>query len=319
MDIICFQQKMRQLIMFNYICDLLNTMSRYKISDLEKLSGVKSHTIRIWEQRYKLLTPLRTETNIRYYDDEQLRKLLNVVSLINSGDKISTIGKLTNDEINAKITSLTNDGEISAREEALINQMVSAGLSYDEATFEKAFSSSILSFGLMNAYEKVFYPMLIKIGLLWTTTKLNPAQEHFVTNLIKQKIFAAIDALAPPSDKSENWLLFLPEGEQHDLGLLIANYSLRSKGKKVIYLGANVPLENLQQTSHQSSPTHYLTFLVRNTRHDVITKYFDTLTKAFNSPPLYLCCSNEISNKLNLSGNQKSIVSFEAFKSLIKI
>lgn len=236
-----------------------------------------------------------------------------------SGVKISAIGKLTDEEINIKIVALANTGGIGIKEETLINQMVSAGLSYDEATFEKAFSSSILSFGLMNAYEKVFYPMLIKIGLLWTTTKLNPAQEHFVTNLIKQKIFAAIDALAPPSDKSENWLLFLPEGEQHDLGLLIANYSLRSKGKKVIYLGANVPLENLQQTSNQTSPTHYLTFLVRNNRHDVIPKYFDTLTKAFNGPPLYLCCSNEISNKLNLSGNQKSIISFEAFKSLTNI
>ena len=292
-------------------------MSKYKISDLEKLSGVKSHTIRIWEQRYKVLTPLRTETNIRYYDDEQLRKLLNVVSLMKSGVKISTIGKLTDEEINIKILALANTGGIGVKEETLINQMVSAGLSYDEAAFEKTFSNSILSFGLMNAYQKVFYPMLIKIGLLWSTTELSPAQEHFLSNLIKQKIFAAIDALAPPSDQSENWLLFLPEGEQHDLGLLIANYGLRAKGKKVIYLGANVPIENLYLVAEQVEPTHYLTFSVRSNEHDSINKYLSSMNKEFNNPPINICCSNYTADNLELSSNQKIISSFQEFLNLI--
>lgn len=292
-------------------------MSKYKISDLEKLSGVKSHTIRIWEQRYKVLTPLRTETNIRYYDDEQLRKLLNVVSLMKSGVKISAIGKLTDEEINVKIVALANTGSIGIKEETLINQMVSAGLSYDEAAFEKTFSNSILNFGLMNAYQKVFYPMLIKIGLLWTTTELNPAQEHFVTNLIKQKIFAAIDALAPPSDQPENWLLFLPEGEQHDLGLLIANYGLRAKGKKVVYLGANVPIENLYLVAEQVEPTHYLTFSVRSNAHDSLNKYLANMNKEFKNPPINICCSNDTSENLKLSSNQKIIASFQEFLNLI--
>ena len=292
-------------------------MSKYKISDLEKITGVKAHTIRIWEQRYKVLTPLRTETNIRYYDDKQLTKLLNVVTLMKSGMKISAISKLTNEEINTKVVTLANIGGVGVKEETLINQMLSAGLSYDEATFEKAFSNSILSFGLMDAYRKVFYPMLIKIGLLWTTKELNPAQEHFVTNLIKQKIFAAIDALTPPTDLSENWLLFLPEGEQHDLGLLVANYGLRAKGKKVIYLGANVPLESLYFIAQQVEPTHYLTFSVRSNVHDSINKYLASMNKKFKNPPIHICCSNDTSENLKLSSNQNIIASFQEFLNLI--
>lgn len=292
-------------------------MAKYKISDLEKLTGVKSHTIRIWEQRYKVLTPLRTETNIRYYDDQQLIKLLNVVSLMKSGIKISAISKLTDEEINTKILTFANFGGVGVKEETIINQMVSAGLSYDEASFEKAFSNSILSFGLINTYHKVFYPMLIKIGLLWTTAELNPAQEHFITNLIKQKIFAAIDALSLPSDKTENWILFLPEGEQHDLGLLIANYGLRAKGKKVIYLGANVPLENLYIIAKQVEPTHYLTFSVRYNAHDSINKYLASMNKEFKNPPIHICCSMDTADNLELSSNQKIIPSFQDFFNLI--
>ncbi|MFT7114321.1 MAG: DNA-binding transcriptional MerR regulator [Candidatus Azotimanducaceae bacterium] len=294
-------------------------MSRYKISDLEKLSGIKAHTIRIWEQRYTILSPLRTETNIRYYDDAQLTKLLNVVSLMKSGVKISAISKLTAEEINARVESLTNIGDVGIKEETLINQLLSAGLSYDEASFEKTFSSSILSFGLMDAYQKVFYPMLIKIGLLWTTARLSPAQEHFVTNLIRQKIFAAIDALAPPSDLSENWLLFLPEGEQHDLGLLIANYGLRASGKKVIYLGPNVPLENLYSIAKQVEPSHYLTFSVSSNDHESINEYLASMNKKFKNPPIHICCSNYTADNLKLSSNQKIIANFQEYLDLIGV
>tara|TARA_B100000809_G_scaffold266858_1_gene332278 strand:+ start:6188 stop:7072 length:885 start_codon:yes stop_codon:yes gene_type:complete len=292
-------------------------MSKYKISDLEKFSGVKAHTIRIWEQRYKILSPLRTETNIRYYDDAQLRKLLNIVSLMSAGVKISAISKLSEEDLNAKIGSLANIGGDGIKEEMLINQMINAALSYDEALFEKAFSNSILSFRLMDAYQKVFYPMLIKIGLLWLSKDINPAQEHFVTSLVKQKIFSAIDGLNPPSKESETWLLFLPAGEEHDLGLLIANYGLRVNGKKVIYLGANVPLENLDIIAKQVKPTHYLTFSVRSNQHSSINKYLASMNKEFKNPPIHICCSNNTADNLELSSNQKIIPSFQEFLNLI--
>ena len=292
-------------------------MGKYKISDLENLSGIKSHTIRIWEQRYKILTPLRSETNIRYYNDEQLKKLLNVVSLMNAGDKISAIGKLSSEEINDRVSSIVISGDSGIKEEMLINQMISAGLSFDENLFEKAFSNSILSFGLMTAYQKVFYPMLNKIGILWSITEINPAQEHFVSNLVKQKMFAAIDALNPPKNDSEKWLLFLPEGEQHELGLLIANYGLRAKGVQVYYLGANVPLVNIESIAKQVEPTNYLTFSVKSNQQNIINKYFDKMNKEFNYPTINICCKNELKENLKLSNNQHVVTSFEAFQELI--
>lgn len=292
-------------------------MGKYKISDLENLSGIKSHTIRIWEQRYKILTPLRSETNIRYYDDEQLKKLLNVVSLMNAGSKISAIGKLSTEEINDRVSSIINSVETGVKEQMLINQMISAGLSFDEILFEKAFSSCILSFGVMDAYQKVFYPMLNKIGLLWSITEMNPSQEHFVSNLVKQKIFAAIDALNPPKKDAEKWVLFLPEGEQHELGLLIANYALRSKGVQVYYLGQSVPVENLNVIAHKMNPTHFLTFSVRSNQKDNIDNFFSIMNKELNNPNITICCNNELAGSIKTFNNLNTINSFKAFQDLI--
>ncbi|MDG1476018.1 MAG: MerR family transcriptional regulator [Vicingaceae bacterium] len=292
-------------------------MAKYKISDLEKLSGVKSHTIRIWEQRYKVLIPLRTDTNIRYYDDKQLKKLLNIVSLINSGDKISKISKLTEVEFNDKIKALDEKGGLSVKEEMLTNQLISSGLAYDETGFEKAFSNSILSFGLMESYKRVFYPMLVKLGFLWSASELSPSQEHFVSNLIKQKIFAAIDALKPPSIDSEKWVLFLPEGEMHDIGLLVANFILRSKSVNVIYLGDNVPIKNLYQVSESIKPTHYLTFAVRQNQQKMINDYLFEMQSKFNDPNIYICCDSILEEKLKLSKKQHAITNFEAFQKII--
>ena len=293
-------------------------MAQYKISDLEKLSGIKSHTIRIWEQRYKVLIPLRTDTNIRYYDDEQLKKLLNIVSLINAGEKISKISKLSEEEFNEKINALDKTGTSNVKEEMLTNQMVSSGLAYDEIGFEKAFSNSILSFGLMESYKRVFYPMLVKLGFLWSTSELSPSQEHFISNLIKQKMFAAIDALKPATIETENWVLFLPEGEMHDIGLLVANFMLRSKAVKVVYLGDNVPIKNLYQVADNINPTHYLTFAVRKNQKEMISNYLAEMRTRYNDPQIYICCDTLFGDKLTLSKNQHVLTSFDALQKVIE-
>lgn len=293
-------------------------MNRYKISDLESLTGVKAHTIRIWEQRYKILVPLRTETNIRYYNDFHLKKLLNIASLIKLGNKISKISKLSSKEINENIAAIENKAtEAGIKEEMLINQMISAGLSYNEAGFEKAFSNSILSYGLLPAYEKVIYPMLSKIGLLWSTSELNPSQEHFISNLVKQKLFAAIDSLETSNDESDSWLLFLPSREQHDLGLLVSNYGLRSKGEKVYYLGADVPINNLNLIIEAINPTHCLMFSVMENQESVVSSYLKELHNLHPKLNVKVCCSNFSANKLTLYPNQTAITSFEEFKTLL--
>lgn len=293
-------------------------MAKYKISDLEQICGVKAHTIRIWEQRYKALVPLRTETNIRYYDDKQLLKLLNIVSLMNAGNKISVISKLSEKEFNEEIKNLGEIGSLGIKEEMLTNQLISSGLAYDEEGFEKALSNSILSFGLLQSYNKVFYPMLVKLGFLWSSSELTPSQEHFVSNLIKQKMFAAIDALEPASIRTEKWVLFLPEAEMHDIGLLIANFMLRSKSVKVIYLGENVPIKNLYQVAENVKPTHYLTFAVRQNQQKMFNKYLTEMKNRFGDPNVFICCDTSFGEKLNLSDNQHAITSFDSFINVIK-
>ncbi len=288
-------------------------MGKYKISDLERLSGVKSHTIRVWEKRYDVLTPLRTDTNIRFYDDAQLRKLLNIVSLINSGSKISKISKLSDGAINDQINALLNVGSLEVREELIINQLISSGLSYDEFAFEKSFSRSILSFGLIKTYQRVIYPMLVKIGFLWTMAELTISQEHFVTSLLKQKILSAIDSVNVKINTNFTWILYLPEGEMHDIGLLIASYSLKMKGINVVYLGKDVKSSNLLNVIKTVNPTHILTFVVRNNLQNLVNSYLKMINDESDSLKTFTCCGSFYNDKLNLNNNQKIITSFEDF------
>ncbi len=286
-------------------------MGKYKISDLANLSGVKPHTIRIWEQRYNMLTPLRSDTNIRYYDDDQLRRLLNVVTLQNAGFKISAIGNLSDEEITNQIELLNNSGGPGIKEESIINQLISAGFTFNEHQFEKAFSNAILSFGLSGAYEKVLYPMMNKIGLLWVTEEISPAQEHFISQLIRQKLFAAIDSLEPVSEFSETWLLFLPENEHHEIGLLVANYILRSKGINVCYLGADVPLQSLKETVNTINPKGLLMFNVKPNQEEYIQNWIESIGN--HAKELVLCCSAKTKYKLNIKSNSTVIDNYTHF------
>ena len=293
-------------------------MGAYKISDLEKLSGVKAHTIRVWEQRYEILTPLRTETNIRYYNDKQLRKFLNVVTLINAGNKISSIGKLSELDFNTRINKLLNSKNSELKEEIIINQLISSGLSYDEVSFEKAFSRAVLSFGLIGTYQKVLYPMLLKIGYLWTMSELTVSQEHFVTSLVKQKILTAIDSLTLPSKPLYQWVLFLPEGEIHEIGLLIASYALRKNGVKVIYLGKDVLKTDLFSAADSNSFTHFLFFVVKQNQGKVVNSYLNEMSKRYKNASCVICCSNSYIDKISLDQNQRIISDFDQFLNLIK-
>ena len=239
-------------------------MSQYSIKDLEKLSGIKAHTIRIWEKRYSLLTPLRTDTNIRYYGDEELKKLINVTSLLSLGLKISKISEMSNDEINQKLGELISDIKFTdSVSEVITNQLISSAINYDEYAFEKAFSSAILRHGLVDTYINIVYPLLEKVGMLWLKSDLMPAQEHFLSNLIHQKIQSAIDNVPPANPSDEPWVLFLPYEEVHDIALLLSSFIIREQGKPVIYLGARVPGDSLLSVVELYPKANLLFFLVK--------------------------------------------------------
>jgi MerR family transcriptional regulator, light-induced transcriptional regulator len=217
-------------------------MGKYSIKELEQLSGIKAHTIRIWEKRHNLISPQRTETNIRYYSDEDLKKIINIALLNHQGVKISRLANMSLEEINQHILKMT---ETLAETSVYIDQLVVAMVDMEEERFEKILSTLFLRFGFERTITEVVYPFLEKIGVLWQTKNINPAQEHFISNLIRQKIIVAIDSLPMVSSNAKRMLLYLPENELHELGLLFCHYIARNAGFKTYYLGQNVPHEDL--------------------------------------------------------------------------
>lgn len=264
----------------------------YTIRDLESLSGVKAHTIRIWEKRYNLLEPDRTGTNIRRYDTDQLRKVLNVALLISQGKKISKVSAYNDDQLSTEVRKLMEGQKMpDLSVDNQINQLTVAMIGFDEQAFNKLFSAVILHHGLVAAFEKVLYPFLEKIGLLWCAGEINPAMEHFITNLIRQKLFSALDGRFTEQSGPQIWLLFLPQGEYHDIGLLMSYYTIKNRGQRVIYLGQDVPFENLSSTIEFIRPTHLLSFF--RTGNDVSERkqFVEDLAGLF--PEMRICVGTD--------------------------
>jgi MerR family transcriptional regulator, light-induced transcriptional regulator len=269
-------------------------MGRYSIKDLERLSGIKAHTLRIWELRYEIIKPKRTNTNIRFYSDEDLKKILNISLLNKYGVKISAIAEMSDNEISRRISGL-NDTESDVNNQ--INMLTSAMVELDENSFEKIIADNIIKYGLENTMIKVVYPFLNRIGTMWQTGAVNPAQEHFMSNLIRQKLIVAIDAQRMHTDKkSPSFLLFCPEGELHEIPLLFAQYIIKSKMFRVFYLGASVPLNDLLNVARIINPDFLFSSLTTRSNlfqtHDYILK----LSKIFNNQKIILTGNEFISD-----------------------
>ena len=218
-------------------------MASYSIKDLEKLSGIKAHTLRIWEKRYSIVEPKRTDTNIRYYDDDDLKRIMNIALLNRKGMKISHLAQLDDQEICSKINDLSTP---ESDREYTIDNLVISMIDLDEKKFEKILSLAIMRDGFETTLVNTIHPFFEKIGILWLTGAINPAQEHFISNLVRQKIIVAIDGIVEDiSNRSKNFVLFLPEGELHELGLLFYYYLLKKRGHRITYLGQSVPFEDL--------------------------------------------------------------------------
>ncbi|KAA3437531.1 MerR family transcriptional regulator [Rufibacter hautae] len=229
-------------------------MANYSIKELEHLSGIKAHTLRIWEQRYQLLAPKRTATNIRYYDDTDLKNLLNVALLYQEGYKISRIAKLPPDQVASEVLKVT---EADLGQDQFMSQLIIAMVELDEGLFERVLSRAVLQLGFPASVKQVIYPFLTKIGLLWQTGNITPAHEHFISQLIRQKMLVAIDGqrLSHTSD-APKVLLYLPEGELHELSLLYSHFQFRAMGYRTLYLGQHLPLQDLIVAAQQFSPQY---------------------------------------------------------------
>jgi len=217
----------------------------FSIKDLENLSGIKAHTIRIWEKRYNILTPNRTETNIRSYDISNLQKLLNITFLNEQGYKISRIAALSDDEIFKMVKNVTAS---TSEQNRTINSFKIAMINFDQVLFNTTYNSLLAKKTFRETFYEIFLPLLSEIGLLWQTDTINPVHEHFLVGLIKQKLYLNIAQLGDKNEYEDNnlYVLFLPENEIHDLGLLFLNYELNLHNKTTIYLGPSLPIADMK-------------------------------------------------------------------------
>lgn len=252
-------------------------MKGFSISQLAQFSGIKAHTIRAWEQRYDALTPGRSAGNTRFYSNNQLVRLLNIVSLLDYDYKVSQLCVMEDEELHDLMEEKKNDGTGDMKYGYYISQLISAGVNYDEVYFEKIFANCLLTFGFKDTYSMVIVPMLKRLGLMWRIDKLPPAQEHFVSNLVRQKIFVAIDSLPPAKKEKGTAILFLPENEFHEIPLLFAHFILRFHEVNSVYLGANVPLNSLVESIKNLKPEHLLFFLVHQDVPENVTAWIKEL------------------------------------------
>ncbi len=260
-------------------------MNAFTIKDLENLSGIKAHTIRIWEQRYNFLKPQRTATNIRYYSNEELKTILNVALLNKYGFKISHISRMQSHEIIQRILSLD---DVAAVKERIINDLVKDMVDLDMEKFEQTLASYISSKGIERTVLQIIFPFLEKIGILWQTGHINPAQEHLVTNIIRQKLIVAIESASPVTRIEKTILLFLPEGEYHELGLLFVYYILKNRGFQTIYLGANVPFRDVEFVVNLKKPDYLFVHLTIGAINFNFEKFINNLSTKFISTPVVI-------------------------------
>ncbi len=289
-------------------------MNLFSISELQQFSGIKAHTIRMWEQRYQALHPTRSEGNTRYYDNSQLKRLLNIVSLMESDYKVSELCSMTDAMLFKLLEAKQKDIQSDISNEYYVSQLIAAATHFDEIHFEKIFSNCVLRLGLRNTYLQVIYPMLHKIGLMWATGTISAAYEHFSSNIIKQKLFSAIDSLPPSTSTSDTWLLFLPENEFHEIGLLLSYYLLRQTGKKVIYLGSNVPFDTLIDAAEKIKPSHLLFFLVHHDAPENTQGYINKLKNSFSKTKIHFSGNDKLLSQLKIGKGDNWIRSVEEFE-----
>ena len=266
----------------------------FGIRDLENLSGIKAHTIRIWEKRYGLLKPERTETNIRTYSLQSLQKLLNVTLLYNNGYKISKIADLPEDQIVQQVREIVAQNSVKSH---AINAFKLAMINFDQSLFQKTYSGLLAERAFREIFWEVFMPLLHELGLLWQSDTIGPAHEHFITHLIKQKIYTSTEKLQSlePSKTDKMFVLFLPENEIHEIGLLFVNYELVLRGYKTIYLGQTIPLESLVDLKkYYDDPIFVSYFTVIPTKDD-LGQYFIDFQEKLHS---------ELSSQLWVLGRQ---------------
>lgn len=290
----------------------IDEMNRFSIKDIENLTGIKAHTIRIWESRYGLIQPKRTTTNIRYYDARDLKVALKVALLNSYGYKISRINQMNDAEMDSLINKVADK---DFKLQALVNNLLEATLSIDIELFETLLNSYIKKNGIEKTVEELIFLFLEKIGLMWMTDRIFPAQEHLVSNVILRKLAVAIEQI-PPSEtpKGKSVLLFLPEGEIHDLALLYVHYLLLKQNKNSIYLGPNTPLKDAKFLYEVKKPEYVYIHLTSVGDEFDGNKYLKKVATDFPTAQIFVSGSMLRYKKFYKSSNMTFLHTLEEVK-----
>ena len=284
-------------------------MAIYAIKDLEKLSGIKAHTLRIWEQRYGLITPKRTPTNIRYYDDEDLKFILNIALLNRNGIKISKIAQMNRSEITGKVSELS---DFRFEDGAQLDALTLSMIEMDEYKFERIVATNIQQTGFERTMLEVIYPFLDKLSLLWLTGSIHPVQESFISNLIRQKLIVAIDKLPMPGGREvQKLLLYLPEGERQELTILFMHYLAKARGYHVVYLGLDVSLTDLRDAQRVLEPDFVFTMITETFGKEPVQRYVDKLSEVFAKSQVLLSGYQVIAQSVLVPDNTLILNSLE--------
>ncbi|RZM27915.1 MAG: MerR family transcriptional regulator [Pedobacter sp.] len=251
---------------------------------MEGLIGIKAHTIRAWEVRYNIVPPKRTPTNIRYYDEDDLKALLNIVALNENGYKISKIAQMSKKHIADLVTQLKTDWNNNTVQVLALSD---ATLKYDEVTFSDILAGCIKEMGLTKAMDIVLFPFMKRIGMLWQTGTIDPSHEHFASNLIRDRIIVEIDKLKKPELRDpKRFLLFLPEDEMHETGLLFARYLLKRCGHDTLYLGQEIPYTDVKKVVESYKPDFAFIVLTSLNLGKDVNKILGKVMDSLNVPLL---------------------------------
>jgi len=287
-------------------------MAVYSIKDLENFTKIKAHTLRIWESRYALLNPERTDTNIRYYSDKDLKKILNINLLYQNGLKISKIAKLTEKEIFQKASEILLDSNVEGRDE--INSFVENILELDESSIQESLKRINQKIGLERLYTEVLIPLLEKIGTLWQVDAITVSHEHFMSNILREFLISQITSIETNRVSKGKVVLFLPEHEKHELSLLFYYYLLKKKNFDCFYLGQSVPMKDLRSFVNETKPDIIITSLIAEITTEDFQSLFTDLIQIIDAEKIYAGGYQLVKHRLDVPENVNVVQSIDDIK-----
>jgi len=288
-------------------------MDRYTISALEKLTGIMAGTIRIWERRYRIIKPHRTDTNRRWYDSDDLKRILNISILYRKGIKISKIATFSGPEIEEKVKLLTRE---SSDTETQIDSLIVAMSDLDEERINDILMRSVINRGFEPTFTTVVFPFLRRVGIMWHTGSVDIGAEHFVSNIFRKRLISAIDTLTPPANPdAKKFLLYLPENELHEMGLLFYTYIIRKRGHYVLYLGQSTPFNGLTDVVERWHPDFLVTGALTSLPFGKPEDYLKRIGTAFRNKKILVSgILTQYAEKVSL----ENIIPFESLADLKK-